>query len=314
VLLTSGAIERVSMLQELHSAAKANGVVVGFGDRLVHHRGHQLIAGRLKENALGKLHHLRFLIARQPLLPKVWRHEPAFARWGVLATHGADVAALVYELLKSYKPRCEKVYVDVAVDGHGFDRTVHGLLRVPEGPTIELTLSDLFNGPSRFEIFGENGTITAQGTLEGASQGKIEGVRGPFIYTGVDLAVGRLRSFVKAALEERLEAGTMLRSRFVAEFLNLLYSGGPQNDDTQADESSGGNGAYEFEDEPREQTSPQLDLPLEPVVSANEDTDASASVTTSPPSENVAQDESEGEGETIVDDEVVEPMPDVDDQ
>lgn len=180
-------------------------VTLGVAYHLRWHAGHRRIVDRVRNGAVGELRHVRTLWSWPADDDSNWRARPEVGRWWSLAGVGTHCLDLVRWLSvpESGEVTGLEALATRSVWEGPHDETALVSLRFEEGVTAEICSSVLFPAPTRLEVYGSDGWITATGSLGPHGHGRIETPEGRLEYEVVDPYRGELEDFARAARNGR---------------------------------------------------------------------------------------------------------------
>lgn len=181
------------------------GVTLGVAYHLRWHAGHRRIVMRVREGALGELRHVRALWSWPADDDSNWRAHPEVGRWWSLAGVGTHCLDLIRWLSvpESGEVADLEALATRSVWEGPHDETAVVSLRFERGCTAELCSSVLFPAPSRLEVYGSDGWITATGSLGPHGRGRIETPDGTLDFEPVNPYRGEMEDFARAVRTER---------------------------------------------------------------------------------------------------------------
>jgi 1,5-anhydro-D-fructose reductase (1,5-anhydro-D-mannitol-forming) len=199
--MAASADEARAMVQ----AARAAGVRLGVAYHLRWHAGLRALHARVQAGALGELRHVRVLWSYRTADDSNWRARGEVGRWWSLAgvgTHGIDL--IRWMLLPTQGEVVEvRSLIAAPVFRGPHDETALVLLRFAGGATAELSVSVLFDAPSRVEVYGTRAAAFADETLGPHGAGRITLDGAPLLFTPQNPYEGEWADFVAAIRDAR---------------------------------------------------------------------------------------------------------------
>jgi 1,5-anhydro-D-fructose reductase (1,5-anhydro-D-mannitol-forming) len=195
----------VESARAMVQACRTAGVRLGVAYHLRWHAGHRALIGRVRKGALGPLRHVRAQWTYRADDPHNWRAHDKVGRWWSLAGTGTHLIDLVrWTLLPSEDEVTDlRSLVTRSVWKGLHDETAIVSLLFASGATAEILTSVLFDSPSRFEVYGADGSAICEGTLGPSGGGQILIGKTPLEYVPINPYVRELQDFVAAVNENR---------------------------------------------------------------------------------------------------------------
>jgi len=189
-------------------ACEDNGVTLGVAYHLRHHAGHKLLVERVRNDALGRVRHMRVQWTFSAPDASNWRAHDEVGRWWALASVGTHALDLVRWVMV---PRAGEVTELRALWSSPKFHSAHDestmlSMRFEDGSTAEVFASVLFRAARRIELFGDDGYAHAEGTLGPWGEGSITVRDEALEYKPTNPYVGELEDFARAVREGRAPA------------------------------------------------------------------------------------------------------------
>lgn len=191
--------------KKLLAACEENGVKLGVAYHLHWHEGHRKLIRKIRDGALGEIHHTRVQWTYQADDDSNWRADKEVGRWWALGrtgTHGLDLLRWVMT------PICGEVLelestISKAYWKGPHDETAMINLKFESGATAELTTSVLFDSDPEFKIYGSKGKGTCHDTLGPDGGGTIVLSDEKLDFPRVNPYEGEIEDFIKVIEEDR---------------------------------------------------------------------------------------------------------------
>ncbi len=200
VLVEKPMCTEISEADEMIARAKEQKLKLAIGYHLRWHAGHRALRQKVLDGYIGRIHHVRVHWSWKALNGDNWRASDVVGKWWSLAGVGTHCLDLIRWFML---PTCGEVASVNSTISSGYwgsphDETALVQLKFNSGATAEFCSSVLFDAPSRFEIYGENGFITCEGTLGRHGAGKISTHEGEFAFDVQNPFKGEIQNFVQA--------------------------------------------------------------------------------------------------------------------
>jgi len=195
----------VDEAQAMVEACRSAKVRLGVAYHLRWHTGHRALVDAIRHSEFGRIHHVRAQWSWRAGDASNWRAAAEVGRWWGLAGVGTHMLDLVRWVLVPESGEIADVRSVITRDHFRgpHDETAVLALRFERGATAQIVCSVLFDGPTRFEIYGQRGWAICEDTLGAHGGGRIQTDKGPLEFEAVDPYVGELRDFVKAVRDGR---------------------------------------------------------------------------------------------------------------
>lgn len=224
VLLEKPMTTSVETSQELIEVAEKNDLVFAIGFHLRSHKGHRILANRLKE--LGKLRHIRVQWTWQVLDDSNWRANSEYTKWWSLSgvgSHCIDLSRWLTQDHEDWKQLTSIINTDNWGGPHDETAVVAGQLH--SGVTVEVTTSVLFESKTRLEIYGHDGFAICEDTLGRHGGGTITINNSPVDFEQVSPFAEQLQNVVDCIKgKEALNAPATAGLRSVKDLLDVINS------------------------------------------------------------------------------------------
>jgi predicted dehydrogenase len=197
----------VAGCQRMAAGIRASGITFAMGYTWRFNHGAQLLKTLLDAGAIGPVRYARGFLSTQAQDPAGWRAQRAEARYWALSGVGTHLI----DLWRWY-------FGEPASVGGGMLSPVHHsandeiatlVLLYPDRLLAELTVTAVFQGGNRVELYGDTGNIIAEGLSGARPDGRIthNGQRVPF--QPVNPFLGEVADFVEAVQQHRPPRATL---------------------------------------------------------------------------------------------------------
>ena len=191
--------------ERMIATCRRNDVRLGVAYHLRWHAGHRALVEAIRRSDIGRIHHVRAQWSWRAGDASNWRASENVGRWWGLAGVGTHLLDLVRWILVPESGEVAELGSIITREKFRgpHDETAVLSLRFERGATAQIVSSVLFDGPTRFEVYGQRGWFLCEDTLGPHGHGRILTDRGPMIYTAADPYDGELLDFVKAVRDGR---------------------------------------------------------------------------------------------------------------
>lgn len=191
--------------ERMVAACRTNDVRLGVAYHLRWHAGHRELVDAIRRSDIGRVHHVRAQWSWRAGDASNWRASEDVGRWWGLAGVGTHMLDLVRWILVPESGEVADVRSVITREQFRgpHDETAVLALRFERGATAQIVSSVLFDGPTRFEVYGQRGWFICEDTLGPHGAGRIHTDRGPLDYAPVDPYDGEILDFVKAIRDGR---------------------------------------------------------------------------------------------------------------
>jgi 1,5-anhydro-D-fructose reductase (1,5-anhydro-D-mannitol-forming) len=165
----------VESARAMVQGCRTAGVRLGVAYHLRWHAGHRALIEHIRRGELGPLRHVRAHWTYRADDAQNWRAHREVGRWWSLAGTGTHLIDLVrWTLLRSEGEVIDlRSLITRSVWTSPHDETAIVSLLFASGATAEIETSVLFDSPSRFEVYGVDGSAICEGTLGPHGSGQI---------------------------------------------------------------------------------------------------------------------------------------------
>jgi UDP-N-acetyl-2-amino-2-deoxyglucuronate dehydrogenase len=190
----------INEADEMIACAKERKLKLAIAYHLRWHAGHRALRQKVLDGYVGRITHVRAHWSWKALNGDNWRASDTVGKWWSLAGVGTHCLDLIRWFML---PSCGEVAsVNSTISsghwGSPHDETALVQMKFDSGATAEFCSSVLFDAPSRFEIYGENGFIICEETLGRHGAGKINTHEGEFTFAVQDPFQGEIQNFIQA--------------------------------------------------------------------------------------------------------------------
>jgi 1,5-anhydro-D-fructose reductase (1,5-anhydro-D-mannitol-forming) len=182
-------------------------VKLGVAMHLRWHSGHRkLHEMATKQKALGAIRHIRAQWTWRAADDSNWRAHQEMGRWWGLAGTGPHCLDMIRWFAGFGKVVEQRSLVTKNVWKGPHDETAVISLEFDNGITAECITSVLFNGPGRFEIYGQDNYALCEGTLAARTMAPFGNIRigdSSMDFTPMDPYAGEITDFANAIRDNR---------------------------------------------------------------------------------------------------------------
>jgi predicted dehydrogenase len=198
---TSAGCERMA------AAIRDSGVIFAMGYNNRFNNGLRRIKALMDEGQIGQVRYARTLLTSQAQDPEGWRAHREQSRYWALSAVGTHLIDL-----------WRWFFGEPASVGGGLASPVHGspndelatlVFDYPGRLLAELSVSAVFRGGNRLELFGKEGSIIADGVIGGRPGGTITCKGQAIPYQPLNPFVGEVEDFVQAIRQGRAPRATL---------------------------------------------------------------------------------------------------------
>ena len=185
-------------------ACRQAGVTLAVAYHLRHHAGLKAVHRRVQAGELGRVHHARMQWTYRADDALDWRAADDVGRWWSLAGVGTHILDQVLWFLTPTAGDVEEIssVISRARFGGPHDETAVVALQFTNGATAELTSSVLFDAPSRFELYADNGYVIGEDVLNTVGDGDLWINDELLRYRPCNPYAAEIQDFVEAARQD----------------------------------------------------------------------------------------------------------------
>jgi predicted dehydrogenase len=200
VLVEKPMVTNAADAEALVDLARKQGLILGVGYHLRFHPGFRLIRQSIVEGHIGELRHILAQWTFYRPTDDEWRAHQALGKWWSLAATGSHCLDLCHWLTSAAgRSRIDlRAIVTNNVFAGPNDESAAIIASYTGGCTATITSSVLFDAPTIFNVYGDNGFIEAKGLLARRSATPFLLNGEPKEYPGEDPYQNQIEAFSRA--------------------------------------------------------------------------------------------------------------------